>query len=312
MGRHVGPPPVDARIAAAAGGDRHGVFSLAELGVLGLGSRGAQHRAAAGRLHRLHAGVYAVMPPSLLSVRGRWRAAVLACGHGSVLSHRDAAALHGFRPSARARIDVTVPRSGRRSPGGVQLHRTRRLGAGEATVVDGIPVTTVARTLVDVAAVLDDDAIARAVNEAEVLRLLDVVAVEASLALANGCSGTAALRAAIAAPGAGSTRSELERRFAGLCRRAGLPLPRLNATVDVGDRLIEVDALWSRARFVVELDGADVHATRRAFHADRRRDAALASEGYVVVRLTWERVTSDAAAVGAELRRVLAHRGGST
>jgi very-short-patch-repair endonuclease len=166
-------------------------------------------------------------------------------------------------------------------------------------------VTTVARTLVDLAGVLPGHALERAVHEAEVLRLLDVGAVHAAMARAPTSRGVGALRAILATASPGDTRSELERRFLALCRDAALPAPRLNAHVALDDRLVEVDALWQRQRLVVELDGVAAHLTTRGFHEDRRRDAALAARGYQVVRLTWERVARDADAVAGELLRVL-------
>ena len=123
----------------------------------------------------------------------------------------------------------------------------RRLDARDTTHLRSIPVTTVARTLVDLAEVLDSNALADAVHEAEVKRLLDVKAIEGALECANGRRGTAALRAALAEPFSGITRSELERRFRALCERGGLPSPKLNVHLPLGAGLIEVDALWPSA-----------------------------------------------------------------
>ena len=302
------PPPLDARVAALAA-RQHGVVALWQLSSLGLGARGAQHRAVSGRLHRIHRGVYAVGHPRL-GAAGARMAAVLACGIGAVLSQRSAAALWGLLATAAARLDVTAASRGRSGPAGVVLHRTRCLEPVDVTERDGVPVTSLARTLVDLAAVVSDDQLARAVHEAEVLRLLDVGAVLEAIDRLPGRRGTGHLRALMAEPDPGLTRSELERRFVGLCRTGGLPLPRLNAAVEVAGGSFEVDALWPRERLIVELDGAHVHATRRAFHADRRRDAALAAQGHLVVRLTWQRVTRERAATTEELRRILSLRGG--
>lgn len=116
-------------------------MSLAQLAELGLSPRAAQKRVRAGRLHRVHRGVYSLVPPALLSVDGRYMAAVLACGPGAVLSHRSAADHHGLRPTARARIDVTVPGRIKRRVGGVDVHCSTTLVAADVTVVDGIPCT---------------------------------------------------------------------------------------------------------------------------------------------------------------------------
>ena len=299
-------PGFDARLAHLAA-RQHGVVSLAQLRALGLGKRGAAHRAARGRLHRVHRGVYAVGHPRL-TPEGRSLAALLACGPRSVLSHRSAAAAWGIRASAQTLIEVTTSNRGRRAPPGVQLRLTRSLRAEDVTRLRGLPVTTVARTLVDLACVLAPSALARAVHEAEFRRLLDVAAVEAVLARANGRRGTAALRTALAEPSPGATRSALEERFLSLVR-GRLPAPRLNANLWVGGELIEVDAAWRDARVAVELDGAAAHRTSRAFHRDRARDLGLAAEGWVVVRLTWPQLIHEPERIVGELRRLLALRG---
>jgi hypothetical protein len=302
------PAGVDEALAALAA-RQYGVVSSAQLRELGLRTRAVHHRAATGRLHRVHRGVYAVGHESL-SLEARRMAAVLACGDHALLSHRSAAAAWGLRATSRTRWDVTTPQRGRRSLPGIELHAARALANEDATTLRGIPVTSVPRTLVDLAAVLPPGALERAVHEAEVLRLLDVAAVDAVLARSPGRRGTGRLRALLAQPSPGPTRSALEERFLGVCRHARLPLPRLNAHVATSDSLIEVDVLWPHQRVIVELDGAAVHQTRRAFHADRRRDAALAAEGYVVVRLTWQRITRERSAVVDELQRLLDLRGG--
>lgn len=286
---------------------QHGVVALGHLEACGLSRRAVAYRGEGGSLHRVHRGVYAVGHPRL-SVDGRRMAAVLACGPNAVLSHRSAAGAWGLRPTARARIEVTTTDRGRRGPPAIELHRVRHLDARDTTRLRAIPITTVARTLVDLAGILDPDALADAMHEAEVKRLLDVEAVEAAIDRANGRRGTTALRAALEEPSTGPTRSELERRFRALCRSGGLPPARLNQPLIIGDRELKPDALWPAQRVIVEVDGEDVHRTRRGFHQDRRRDAALAAEGYVVVRFTWQRIAHEHDQVLAELRRLLALR----
>lgn len=301
------PPGLDARLAHLAA-RQHGVVTLAQLRSLGLDTRGASHRATRGRLHRIHRGVYAVGHPGL-TPEGHSLAAVLACGPGAVLSHRSAAAAWGLRGSARTRVEATTAARGRTAPAGVELHRTRSLPREDVTRKRNVPATTVARTLVDLAGVLAPFALARAVHEAEFLRLLDVAAVEEALARADGRRGTAALRAALDQPSPGATRSVLEERFLVLIS-GRLPTPRLNVTVQTAGAPIEVDVAWRGARVAVELDGAAAHRTRRAFQRDRARDLALAAEGWVVVRLTWRQVTREPERVIGQLRRLLAVRGG--
>jgi very-short-patch-repair endonuclease/predicted transcriptional regulator of viral defense system len=304
--RKLVPPHLDEAIAGLAV-RQHGVVALAQLRELGLSARAVQARAARGRLHRLYRGVYAVGHVAL-TVQGRRMAAVLACGPAAVLSHRSAAAAWGLRPTSRARLEVSTTARGCRGAAGIDVHRPRRIEPEDVDELDGVPITSVARTLVDLAAVLGPDALERAVHQAEVLQLLDVRQVDAALARSAGRRGTGRLRAIVREPSPGTTRSELEERFLALCRLARLPVPRLNLNLPTSEGLVEVDACWPMAQLVVELDGAAAHRTSRAFHADRRRDAALAAQGYVVVRLTWERVTREADAVADEIRRILARR----
>jgi Protein of unknown function (DUF559) len=283
---------------------QHGVVSLAQLRAVGLGARGAQHRAGLGALHRVHRGVYAV-GHRLLTPDGARMAAVLACGSGAVLSHRSAAAAWGLRPTSRTHAEVTTTRRVRGDRPGIQVHHAHALPAQDTTTLRGIPITSVARTLADLAAVLGPAALERAVHQAEVLRLLDARALRDA---ARGRPGAKALARILEEPDPGDTHRGLEERFLALCRTGGLPLPRMNTHVHLADRLIEVDALWPRERLVVELDGRKVHHTARAFEDDRRRDSALAAEGYVVIRLTWRRITNEAGAVAAECQHTLQQR----
>jgi hypothetical protein len=302
-GRHCWPA------VAAAAAQRHGVLSLAELADAGLGPRGAQHRADAGHLHRLFPGVYAVGHPGV-SVDGWRRAATVACGADALLSHRSAAAAWGLCDDDPVRWHVTVPRRGLTAPRDVHLHFTRRLDRADLATLRAVPTTAVPRTLVDLAAVLEPEALERAVHQAAVLRLLDRRAMAGALERACGRRGVGRLRALVGETASGPIRSELERRFLTLCRRAAVPRPEVNARVRARGARFEVDALWRDARVGVELDGAAFHLTRRAFEVDRRRDAVLAAAGYVVLRYTWRRISEEPEKVVGELRAVLAARGG--
>lgn len=299
---------VDQAVAAVAA-RQHGVISVAQLEALGVAGRSARSRAAIGRLHRVHRGVYAVGHPSLDGT-GRRLAGVLACGEGAVLSHLSAAELWGIRGGSGALWHVTAPglSGGRRGPAGVVVHRTRHLDPADVTERDGIPVTTVARALLDSAALVRPHEVARMVHEAEVQRLLDVAAVEEILLRIPRRRGAKHLRAAIAGEDRAVSAERFVEAFLRLCRRHGLPRPEVGVHLDTPDRLVEADLLFRAQRVVVELDGERFHHTRRSFHRDRRRDTALAAEGYLTVRLTWHRVTREAPAVARELRRILAHR----
>jgi predicted transcriptional regulator of viral defense system len=270
--------------------DQHGVVSLAEIKAAGLSARVAQNWAASGRLHRIHHGVYSIAPPELLSRRGHYMAAVLACGDNAVLSHRSAAALHGLRATARSRIEVTVPGRVRRYRAGLQVHRSTTLTPADVTVKDGIPVTTVARTLADLADVLPDRAVERALEQAASLEILDGRALNDQLARhpRAACLRRLTKRGPIASP----TESDLEELFLSECRRAGLPEPERQGYIDPGDGgpMIRADFVWSDQRLIVETDGARTHGTRRSFESDRRRDQRLIAAGWRVIRVTWRQL----------------------
>ncbi len=250
-----------------------------------------------GRLHRVHRGVFAVGHP-VLTTEGRSLAAVLACGEGAVLSHRSSAAVWGVRMADGRVIDVTVPRS-RRGLAGIAVHRARRLEPDEVTTLRGVPVTTLPRTLADLADVVGQGELARAIHEAQVAHGLSAHALDAAAARAHGRRGSGRLARAIGAPD--RTRSELERRFRQLCREHGVPRPAVNERV-AG---MEVDFLWPERRLVAETDGWAFHRTRAAFETDRERDQALTRAGYRVVRFTHRQVTAKPADVAATLRAVL-------
>lgn len=270
-----------------------------ELLALGVSESGIRRRVARGWLHRIHPGVYAVGHTSL-SGDAHWLAAVLACGPRAVLSHRSAAALWGLRPIPAGRIEVTVPGGGRPGPKPVNVHRTRCLTDEDVTEHEEIPVTTVARTLVDLAEVLGPRQLRYAVNEAEVRQCLDIDAVWRAAARVSGRRRLKRLirLLGISAP---PTRSVLERRFFELCEAAALPMPQVNVALHG----FMVDFFWPDARLVVETDGVKVHDTRTKFEDDRARDAELTAAGYRVVRFTWRQITEDPAAVIAILRRLL-------
>jgi very-short-patch-repair endonuclease len=270
-----------------------GVISREQLLAVGVDSDRIRYALAAGRLHRVHRGVYAVGHPTLTH-DGRLWAALLACGPDAVISHRSAARLHGLI-TYTGRIEVTATKRVR-DPS-LSVHRSRTLTAADRTTVDGIPTTTVTRTIIDLADVAFERLVERALNEAERQRLhlgpLD----------APGRRGAAKLRRARERQREGETvtRSELEERFLELVRAAGLPQPRVNARLHG----YEVDFHWPAERLVVEVDGADVHATRRAVHRDRERDLVLREAGLSVMRLTWRHVTAERGRTAARLAAAL-------
>jgi predicted transcriptional regulator of viral defense system len=286
---------------------QHGVVSARQLYSLGLTREQLAGRTRNGWLKRLHRGVYAVGYRPLTR-EGVWMAAVLAIGGYGVLSHRSAACLWtiwGWRSGEK--IDITVPSpAGRRPRADFALHRCGTLAASERTTHRGIPVTTPARTLLDLATVLPKRPLERAVDEAERLRLCDLADLREILARHAGRPGAGALRAVLRSHAIGSTltRSELEERFLALCAERGLPPPLVNSP------LLDyvVDFHWPASRLVVEVDGRASHATRRAFQGDRDRDSRLAAHGFRTLRFTWWDVTARPAVVADRVRRVLAGR----
>jgi hypothetical protein len=227
-------------------------------------------------------------------------AAVVACGQAAVLSHLDAAVLWGFYDGTGPRIHVTV--KWRRTVEGLVLHRTRRLDPDEVTTRNGIPVTTVARTFVDLTEQLNTDRLLRAMREAEFKNLLDLDSLDAAVQRAHGRKRVTPLKRAIALHRPGQiVRGELEHRFAELRRGAGLGEPETNVPITARGRTYIVDCYWPEHRLAVELDGRDGHAREMAFESDRRRDAALNAIGVRLLRFTWQRVTYDGAELLADL-----------
>ena len=291
--------------ALALAGRQHGVITHSQLRSLGFSAAAIRHRAAAGRLHTVHRGVYALGRPDL-SVEGTWMAATLACGPGALLSHASSAALHGLLPTARATVDVTIPRRVGISRSGISVHRSTFLERAELAEVHGIPCTSVARTLLDLASVVPQPALERACEQAEVMRMLDWAAMEELLSRAQGRRGVHSLRAVLASSGAeGFPRSELERRFLALCRKAALPSPAVNQWLMIAGEEMQVDFVWWDSRVVVETDGYRTHRTRWAFTRDRRRDRLLTLAGWRVARFTWDDLASDAKHVTTVLRSLV-------
>jgi very-short-patch-repair endonuclease len=252
-------------------------------------------------------GVYA-LGTARLTRDGGYMAAVLACGPGAVLSHRSAAALWGLRRDGRSRVDVTAPRRHGRSPDGIDAHRDGTLAPQDRAVARGIPCTSVARTLLDLAGVLNPRQLANAIVAAEVLRIFDLTALNEVIARNAGRRGIGRLRRALADYDVTAERANpgLEREFLGLCRRAGIPSPKVNAPVQLpgGEQFI-ADFLWRDAGLIVETDDRRSHATAGAFERDRRRDQLLAADGWRVVRCTWAQVTSEPRRLASTIRLLL-------
>jgi hypothetical protein len=312
MGR-LAPPGPDHRAIAELARDQHGVVALAQLVDLGFSAAMARKRVATGRWRRVHAGVYATgHAPHTLD--GRYIAAVLACGPGATLSHRSAADKLGLRPTSRAPIDVTSPRRAGRRRAGIDAHTSGTLLPRDVITVDAIRCTSVARTLLDLSASGPRRVAERAFDQADVLQILDAREIGDVMDRAGAHNGAGVLQAILDDHAASSTltRNDLEERFLAICDAAGLPRPHVNAWLALGATGYEADFLWRARRLIAEVDGRNVHTTRRAFEHDRRRDQRLMLAGWHVVRFTWRQVLHDTATVTATISALYAADGSAT
>lgn len=251
---------------------QEGVVTGRQLAAVGLGRHAVAHRVRSGWLRRRHRGVYIVGPVE--SPHAEAMAAVLAVGDAALLSHYPAGALSEIVPAREGMPEVTVVGRDARGPAGVRVHRIRRLHPHDATRHQSIPVTSPARTLLDVATDLTHRDLTRAVEEAQVRHLVTDVSLNEQFKRYPHHRGTPALREAIQTEPA-LTRSEAERRLLELIRAARLPAPQTN--VRIGRH--EVDFLWPELNLIGEVDGYAFHSSRAAFERDRQRDAELGAQG---------------------------------
>jgi very-short-patch-repair endonuclease len=288
--------PADRRIADLAHA-QHGVVGFQQLLALGIGRGAIEKRVRARRLIPLHVGVYAV-GHTRLSAMGRRTAALLACGPGAVLSHHTAGDHLNVRPNASPIIHVTVPTTAGRSQPRIRVHRTRRPREQDVIVHEGLAVTSVARTLLDLSATLEVAQLRKAIERAMRNGTYDH---DAMLDLIPG-RPTRKLRAALAQADPADVNSNLESDFLALCREHDLPRPEVN--VWLGDR--QVDFLWRERRVIVEVDSWKYHRGRYAFGDDRSKDVDLTLEGFTVLRFTDEDVAERPGTTAAKLRPLVA------
>ncbi len=283
---------------------QHGVIGRSQLVEQGLGEDAIEYRLRAGRLHRLCPGAYAV-GHRMLSREARWMAVVLAAGPSAVLSHRSAAALWRIRDPGGGPIEITSPRK-TRSRGEIRRH-CARLPPDEVTVQDGIRVTTVPRTIFDLAAVSRPEAVESALRQAEYLRLYDSLSLEDLIGRYPGHRGNRVARAALASlrEAPGELHSRLEERFLAFLDAHQLPRPHLNAWLEAQGRRYKVDCLWPVQRQIAELDSWQAHGTRSAFQADKSRDRRLRVAGYLTTRITRHQLDNETAELAADLRTLL-------
>ena len=295
------------RALAALASRQHGVVARCQLLALGLGSSAIARRLDVGRLHPVHLGVYAV-GHRVLGPDGRRMAAVLACGSGAVLGYASAAVLWSLRRSEPTVLHVVVPSTNRRRRSGVRVHRHPGLTAAEVTTRGRIPVTTPARTILDLAAAASDRGLKHALDQAEIQERTDYPALDALARAHPNHKGSARLRALLATYEAGTarTRSDLEVAFLELCQRDGLPRPLVNHEALAAHT---VDFVFSDERVAVETDSWRWHRGRAAFERDRARDAALAAAGYRTLRFTDRQIEHAPATVVRALATALRVRG---
>jgi very-short-patch-repair endonuclease len=232
--------------------------------------------------------------------------AVLASGPDAVLSHWSAAALWGIRPNSRTRIDVTVPHATRSSE--LIRRHVSAIPADEVTVEEGIPVTSVPRTIFDLAATEPEDVVKSLLREMEFRELRDPLSL---WDLVERYPGRRGIRKVITAlerlkdePG-GERKSRLEERFDPFCRKHRLPPPCFNDWIEAGGKRYQVDCHWPGTSQIVELDGWQGHKSRTAFREDRARDRRLRVAGYSVTHLTWNQLDDEPEAIASDLRQLL-------
>jgi very-short-patch-repair endonuclease len=277
-------PPTEREIGEVAG-RQDNVIARAQLFALGVPPRVIERRLENGRWRCLHRGIYLIGPaPPALPARAR--AAALACGDGAVVSHRTAAELWGLLPpeleSGDAHVTVCERNPGTRS--GIHTHRVRRLPEEEVTIRHGIPLTTPARTICDLAATEPLRDVESALAEARIHRLATDRQINAVIHRAPTRPGAPIIRTLLEQEDdSGYTRSKAERLLRDLIAKANLERPLFNEPL-LG---YVVDALWPQQRLIVEVDGYTYHSHRAAFERDRARDQQLTAAGYRVIRITW-------------------------
>jgi predicted transcriptional regulator of viral defense system len=287
------PNQMASLLAADIARRQWGIIAWRQLRRCGVSRATAHEWRAAGKLHVIHRGVYAV-GHSWVPIEGRMAAAILHAGAGTVVSHATAAWWWGLIPQSSTLIHVSTESRARSFPG-VRVHHPRHV---DATKHRRIPITTVARTLSDLASQSPVDVVRQALAEADYWRLLKLD--DLTQFLGPGRRGSKCLRQALEhhQPKLALTRSDTERRFFGLCERAGIPLPEVNRKVS----RMRIDAVWPAYRVAVELDGYEGHHTPAQMERDRRRELHARMNGYLVIRYTWSQVANEPDLILADLQ----------
>ncbi len=282
---------------------QHRIVTSRRLRLLGFSRSWVTRQIADGQITRLHHKVYLV-GPGAPTREGRWLAAVLAAGEGALLARTNAAALHDIAKSRGSRIDVLIPAHRRVKLKGVRIHRCRRIHPDDSSLVDSIPVTSVERTICDLAADVPYADVKRAFEEAERRHLIDHRKLREAVERMRGTAGAAAMRQLLGYDPrpATETRSELEIAFLELVTNAGLPPYQRNVVVFGND----IDAYWPEAKLVVELQSYTWHSDPEAFERDHVKLARLERNGVKTLALTYKQVTQDSAATVETVLALLA------
>lgn len=285
---------------------QHGVISRGQLLAFGIDSHGIQRRLDRGRLHRVWRGVYAVGRPEL-TMSGRWMAAVLACGPEAVLSHTSAGGIWAIHTGTESPIHVTVPATTTRVHPGIRVHRRARLASPDTSRCMGVPVTSPARTLVDLGTCLSPRQLEAAINEADKRSLVSPETLRSKIAKDPRLRGAGALRRILDRADFVLTDSELERRFLPLARRAGLPTPQTGRYVNG----FKADFYWPDLGLIVETDGLRYHRTAAQQVRDTLRDQVHTAAGLTTLRYAHWQIRYDGVHVLETLSAVARRCGGA-
>jgi very-short-patch-repair endonuclease len=302
-GSHVHPVVEDLiAVCVRLGSSRQGVVTRRQLLSAGVSRHAIDHAIKTGYLHPVHRGVYIVGHLALAPL-AKETAALFACGERSLLSHRSAARIWSLLPGdPEDGIDITVVGHHCRPKEGVRLHRAAEIDSRDLRRRHGLPITSPARTVVDLAAAAGEYELERIIAEGRGLRLIGDGELERALGRSGSRPGNGALRALLRAEGEpGITRSEGERTLRRYLRAAQLPQPLTNRKLGKW----EPDFLWPAHRVVVELDSWQFHSHRKAFERDRRKDMALRDAGYTVIRITGRQLKDEPLMVIAHVARAL-------
>jgi very-short-patch-repair endonuclease len=294
-------------LIARLAGEQHGVVARSQLRELGLLDGAIDDRIVSGHLQPLFRGTFAVGHRAV-SRPGWMLAAALACERGTVLSHGSAAELLGLWDKRLPIVHVIPPDWSGRKISDIRWHRVRLPESDETTVRYGIPCTTISRTIVDMAGQSGWGQLRGLVEQAAILRLLDVD--EIDLVLSRGRRRGAPRQRAVQSPRRGlpkdlRIRSRLEARLLPALIEEGLPSPRCNTRLQIDGRRLEIDMLWEKQKLAIETDGEETHGTSVAFQRDRLRDQLLLAAGYRTARITWLQVQDEPTAVVSRIAHML-------